>query len=106
MEIIPTMLSMLMSWIPSIWVRFSPQMLGLLILPHYALFVAAMDSVNLGEVLSPNAWATTFISRWRVLDGGCPSLNKVAIVVLIWSSGDDMMKVHYPSVAWCKNLVG
>ncbi|KAG6735332.1 hypothetical protein POTOM_062105 [Populus tomentosa] len=49
---------------------------------HYALFVAAKDSFNLGEVLSPNAWATVFISRWRVLDGGCPSLNEVDIVVL------------------------
>ena len=45
------------------------------------------------------AFFLQFISRWRVLDGGCPSLNKVDIVVLIWSSGDDLLKVHYPS--WC-----
>ena len=30
-ESIPTMLSLLLPWIPSIWVRFSPQMLGLLL---------------------------------------------------------------------------
>ena len=28
------------------------------------------------------AFFLQFISRWRVLDGGCPSLNKVDIVVL------------------------
>ena len=28
------------------------------------------------------AFFLQFISRWRVLDGGCPSLNKVGIVVL------------------------
>ena len=28
------------------------------------------------------AFLLQFISRWRVLDGGCPSLNKVDIVVL------------------------
>ncbi|KAJ6973868.1 hypothetical protein NC653_034019 [Populus alba x Populus x berolinensis] len=29
-ETTPTTISMLMPWIPSIWVRFSPRMLGLL----------------------------------------------------------------------------
>ena len=28
------------------------------------------------------AFLLQFISRWRVQDGGCPSLNKVDIVVL------------------------
>ncbi|KAG6737005.1 hypothetical protein POTOM_060039 [Populus tomentosa] len=87
-------------------------------IPTMLSLFAAMDSVNLGEVLSPNAWATAvvspnrkvrlkeigeafflqFISRWRVLDGGCPSLNKVDIVVLIWSSGDDMRKGVVPAI--------
>ena len=74
------MLSMLLPWIPS---RSSPNM-----------------KVRLKEI--GGAFFLQFISRWRVLDGGCPSLNKVDIVVLIWSSGDDLLKVHYPSVAWCK----
>ena len=30
METAPTMLSLLMLWIPSVWVRLSPQLLGLL----------------------------------------------------------------------------
>ena len=34
---------------------------------HYALFVAAKDSFNLGEVLSPNAWATVVVSSVAAL---------------------------------------
>ena len=34
---------------------------------HYSLFVAAMDSVNLGDVLSPNAWANVVVSSVAAL---------------------------------------
>ncbi|KAG6766599.1 hypothetical protein POTOM_030688 [Populus tomentosa] len=35
--------------------------------PHYALYVDVMDSINLGEVLSPNAWTTDVVSSIAAL---------------------------------------
>jgi hypothetical protein len=96
---------------------------------HYALFVDAMDSISLGEALSPIAWAIcsalyrssvsmllcleeiggSFLlqiaSKWRVQDGDCPSINPVSVVVQAWSSGDDVQIVHYSCVALVGQLV-
>jgi hypothetical protein len=34
---------------------------------HYALYVDAMDSISLGEALSPTAWATDVVSSVAAL---------------------------------------
>lgn len=34
-------------------------------------------------------------SKWRVLDGVCPSNDLVNIVVQFWSVGDDVRMAHY-----------
>ena len=54
------------------------------ICPHYALYVDDMDSINLGEVLSPNAWTTNvgsfiatllaFLVRLKEIERSFPSL--------------------------------
>jgi hypothetical protein len=60
----------------------------------WPLSIAAMDPTNLGEVLSPHAWATdvvfsvaALLSQWRVLDGVYPSSTllwcRVGLLVMI-----------------------
>ena len=66
-----------------------------------------MDPTNLGEVLSPHAWATdvvfsvaALLSQWRVLDGVYPSSTllwcRVGLLVMIcrW----------FPKFAWYGDL--